>query len=146
MYLDDRMHDTLAEMPSFPQGHLLMTTLLVDDRLRGLNRWNDVKEHYTQIHPRNDETSQIDGPIRNQQVLQNRVPYPERTLYPIHPDYKIGAVLCMKQTLYPKDGVRSHKGDHLQENEEIIEEIEERVSFSPVERVVTDPLSYLTSR
>lgn len=113
MYLDDRMHDTLAEMPSFPQGHLLMTTLLVDDRLRGLNRWNDVKEHYTQIHPRNDETSQIDGPIRNQQVLQNRVPYPERTLYPIHPDYKIGAVLCMKQTLYPKDGVRSHKGDHL---------------------------------
>lgn len=113
MYLDDRMHDTLAEMPSFPQGHLLMTTLLVDDRLRGLNRWNDVKEHYTQIHPRNDETSQIDGPIRNQQVLQNRVPYPERTLYPIHPEYIIGAVLCMKQTLYPKDGVRSHKGDHL---------------------------------
>ena len=54
---DLHMYDTLAEMPSFPQGHLLMTTLLVDDRLRGLNRWNDVKEHYTQIHPRNDETS-----------------------------------------------------------------------------------------
>lgn len=45
-YMDDRMHEMLVEMPAFPQGHLLMTTLLVDDRLRGLNRWSDVRKSH----------------------------------------------------------------------------------------------------
>lgn len=108
-YLDDRMHETLAEMPSFPQGHLLMTTLLVDDRLRGLNRWSDAKEYYTQVYPRNDETPQTDGQIRGQQVLQNCISYPQRALYLLKPEYEIGAVMCLKQTLYPKGTVGSSR-------------------------------------
>ena len=38
LYLDYVMHDTIRELPAFPKSHILMTTLLIDDRLNGLNR------------------------------------------------------------------------------------------------------------
>ena len=37
-YIEYLFVDELSELPPFPKGHLVMTTLLTEDRMNGLNR------------------------------------------------------------------------------------------------------------
>ncbi len=45
-----------------------------------------------------------------------------------------------------EDNVAMFDRNKLQTKERVVEETEEKVSFSPTEVTLTDPLSYLTSR
>lgn len=114
------------DLPSLPKSHLVMTTLLIDDRMNALNRYFrqlGFSSRYVQ------ELMKYDKIISSYEVSK---------FFGIatHIRKEKCAVLCVLQQNGSKD----------KNKEQVVENIEERFVLSDADVSKTDPISYLTTR